>query len=378
MNVTIEIGKIGVRSRRSARGLRKALLGLAFLGAVSVAAPAQTYIEFNAPNGGTAFPLSINTGGVITGYYLDASGFDYGFVGAAGGTLTGFDVSGSFGTAARSINNAGVIAGDWSDVNAGLHGFVRAADGTITSFDAPNASKLGYGKGTFPKSINTAGLIAGYCSCAGDHGFIRSVSGTFTEFAVPGASGTLAISINTGGAIAGYYFVNGSVQPVYHGYVRSASGTITTFDAPGAGTSEDNVYVQGTFPLSINDNGTITGYYVDASDGFHGFVRSASGTITTLDAPGAGTGQSPLNGYQLGTKALSVNNGGVITGYYIDPNEAYHGFMVSASGAITTFNAPGAGTTDDTGTFPTSINNNGVIVGYYFGESSDLGFQLTP
>jgi hypothetical protein len=376
MNMTIERRKISFRSRQSARGLRLGLLGLACLAAVSVAASAQTYIEFSAgtnPNLSTN-PYSINTAGTIAGSFGSS-----GFVGTAGGTITTFDVSGAVATVARSINSAGVIAGNWSDANAGHHGFARAADGTITKFDAPNASTRGYGKGTFPESINTAGVIAGYCNCLGEDGFVRAADGTITKFDVANASGTLALSINTDGAIAGYYGDNGSPHPVYHGFVRAADGTITTFDAPGAGTSENNVYVQGTFALSINDDGVITGYYVDASDGYHGFVRYADGTITTLNAPGAGTGTSSLTGYQLGTKALSINDDGVITGYYLDANEVYHGFMVSASGTITTFNAPGAPTTEATGTFPTSINDNGVIVGYY-GTAGGVvhGFQLTP
>jgi hypothetical protein len=327
MNMTIERGKIGVRSRQSARGLPIGLLGLACLAVLSGAASAQTYIEFTAPGSGTAFPLSINTDEAIAGYYFDVSGFNHGFVGTTGGTITTFDVSGAFGTTADSINSAGVIAGHWSDVNAVNHGFVRSADGTITSFEAPNAG-TNIHQGTLPESINTAGVITGYCSCKGQHAF-----------------------------------------------VRSASGTITTFDAPSASTSENNVYVQGTFALSTTE---WSPYYVDSSDGFHGFVRSASGTITTIDAPGAGT--FPLTGYPLGTKALSINDDRVIVGYYIDPNEVYHGFMVSASGSITTFNAPGAGTTKATGTFPTSINNNGVIVGYYNEVSGYAyqGFQLTP
>lgn len=48
----------------------------------------------------------------------------------------------------------------------------------------------------------------------------------------------------------------------------------------------------------------------------------------------------------------------------LDANDVYHGFMVSAGGAITSFDAPGAGTIVDTGTFPASINDNGVA-GYY-------------
>jgi hypothetical protein len=383
MNMTIERGKISARNRQSACGLRMTLLGLAYLAAVSVSASAQTFIEFNAPGVGATttnpgiFPLSTNSDEVIAGHFADN-----GFVGTAGGTITSFDVSGAVTTVADSINSAGMIAGNWSDANGGHHGFVRAASGAITSFDAPDASTSGYGKGTFPESINTSGVIAGYCNCVGEHGFVRAANGTITNFEAPGASGTLALSINTGGAIAGYYGDNGSPHPVYHGFVRSADGTVTSFDASGAGTSENNVYVQGTFALSINDDGVITGYYVDASDGYHGFVRSADGTITTLDAPGAGMGTSSLTGYPLGTKALSINDDGMIAGYYIDPNEVYHGFMVSTSGTITTFNAPGASTTEATGTFPTSINDNGVIVGYYCGTDGSTngchGFQLTP
>lgn len=66
MNMTIE-GKIGIEVTRLARGLRKSLPGLACL-AVSVAAAAQTYIEFNAPVASTTvatqgtFPLSIRRG----------------------------------------------------------------------------------------------------------------------------------------------------------------------------------------------------------------------------------------------------------------------------------------------------------------------------
>lgn len=379
MSITLK-GSIGVRSRQAARGLRAGLLGLACLAAVSVAAAAQTYTEFNAPGASTAptrgtFPLSINTDETIAGYYVDGSGFNHGFVGSASGTITSFDVSKAFETTADSINSAGVIAGHWDDVNAVNHGFVRSADGKITLFDDPDAG-TNTGQGTLPESINTAGVIAGYYIGKGEHGFVRSTRHTITNFDVPGASGTLAFSINGDGAIAGYYF---DASGVDHGFVRSADGTITSFDAPGAGTTGGTRTAEGTFALSINDDGVIIGYYVDARDGYHGFVRSAAGTITTLDAPGAGTGTSPATGFSLGTQALSINNNGVIAGYYIDANEVYHGFMVSASGAITTFNAPGSGTTPATGTYPANINDNGVIVGYY-SDPNDVyhGFQLTP
>jgi hypothetical protein len=74
--------------------------------------------------------------------------------------------------------------------------------------------------------------------------------------------------------------------------------------------------------LAVSQFPRRAGWYFDASGVIHGFVRSANGTITTLDAPGAGTGTSPATGFPLGTQALSINNLGVITGYYIDENEA--------------------------------------------------------
>src|SRR5207248_3394543 len=46
---------------------------------------------------------------------------------------------------------------------------------------------------------------------------------------------------------------------------------------------------QGTLSFSINPAGTITGRYSDASDVLHGFLRTPDGTITTFDAPNAGT-----------------------------------------------------------------------------------------
>jgi hypothetical protein len=55
---------------------------------------------------------------------------------------------------------------------------------------------------------------------------------------------------------------------------QSGTPTFITFEAPGAGTSP----YQGTAGTSINADGTTTGYYSDASNVYHGFVRDSSGT----------------------------------------------------------------------------------------------------
>ena len=45
--------------------------------------------------------------------------------------------------------------------------------------------------------------------------------------------------------------------------------TIITYDIPGAGTGAG----QGTFPTTNNPSDAITGYYMDANSAFHGFLR---------------------------------------------------------------------------------------------------------
>jgi hypothetical protein len=86
---------------------------------------------------------------------------------------------------------------------------------------------------------------------------------------------------------------------------RDKRATFTAFDAPGAGTSRG----LGTYGVSINTEGVIAGYYVDASDAQYGFIRAASSTISAFDAPGAEW-----------TLPVGINAAGVIAGSYADAN----------------------------------------------------------
>ena len=133
--------------------------------------------------------------------------------------------------------------------------------------------------------------------------------------------------------------------------------TITTFDAPGAGTSA----FQGTYAFNIDPSGAIIGYSRDANNVRHGFIRSKNGSFTIFDAPGAGTGPGQ------GTRAYSINPSGTITGHFTDSVDAAHGYVRSNQGVITVFDAPGAGTGPGHGTFVTSpliINPDGAIAGW--------------
>src|SRR5207302_114184 len=163
---------------------------------------------------------------------------------------------------------------------------------TITTFDAPGAGTAA-GQGTFGFGINPAGMIAGIDQDASNvyHGFLRARDGTFTTFDAPGSGtgpfqGTIAFGLNLAGVIAAYY---ADASNVNHGFLRTSDGAFKMFDAPGAGTGSAEG-TQGTIGSGINPPGVIAGYYSDASNVTHGYVRAPDGTFTTFDAPGAGTG----------------------------------------------------------------------------------------
>src|SRR5262245_29594809 len=92
--------------------------------------------------------------------------------------------------------------------------------------------------------------------------------------------------------------------------------TITTFDAPGAGTGAR----QGTVAFAVNPTGTITGFFRDTNNARHGFLRAPDGTFTVFDDPGAGTCTASCGtiGNGQGTRAFAINPAGAITGFYTD------------------------------------------------------------
>ncbi|MGB6960882.1 MAG: chitobiase/beta-hexosaminidase C-terminal domain-containing protein [Candidatus Acidiferrum sp.] len=363
-----------------------------------------TITSFDAPGAGTTMlqgtiGVSINAEGDIAGIYLTAPNVAHGFVRAgATGTITEFNAPDAGtglnqGTFPDIIDTAGDIAGIYFDSNNAYHGFVRAAaTGTITEFDATGAPTTTKHRGTLPLSINTAGnIITGFYvdASAGRHGFVRTVANgtaTFTTFNVTGAGtsttqGTVPVSVDTVGDVTGFYV---DANQSTHGFVRLANGTITApIDAPGAGTGTgtSNVFkFMGTAPLAIDSAGDITGVYTDTNDAFHGFVYtalSATPTFTTFDVSGAGS-----TGFIPGTVPTSVNPTGDIVGIYGDANGVNHGFLrAAATGTITApLDAPGASTSGMiSGTLPTSLNAAGAATGLYVDTNGVFhGFVLTP
>lgn len=150
---------------------------------------------------------------------------------------------------------------------------------------------------------------------------------------------------------------------------QEKEATFATFEAPGAGTGSG----QGTRTQTINPAGEIAGWYSDANNVIHGFVRDPDGSFNTFEAPGASTGA-----YQ-GTYASDINPKGETTGSYYDASNVGHSFLRAYDGIFVIFNAPRAGKGAFQGTFATNINAEGAVAGSYFdGKGTLHGFVRAP
>src|SRR5437763_1118771 len=150
---------------------------------------------------------------------------------------------------------------------------------------------------------------------------------TFTTFDAPGAGtgadqGTIPFDYDS---------------TVRHVFLLAPDAAFTTFDAPGAGTGDGQGAFAPIFGFNINPQGTITGNYIDASNVSHGFVRAPDGTLTTFDAPGAGSTTDSFPG----AYPSSINQAGAICGGDIDDSNVSHSFVRARCCTPTTVDAPG-------------------------------------
>jgi hypothetical protein len=387
---------------------------------------AYTITAIDEPSAGTSavegtFVLALNASGAMTGGYSDQVGIVHGFVCAAGGaSCTSFDApnagssprTGWFqGTIGTAIDTAGDVAGSYADSNSAYHGFVRvASSGTVIEFDDPNDSSPATSRGTFPMGINDSGQIVGFYATGSYNtsstykGFLLAAgnlasgnfttSANYTTISAPNAGsgessngrkqGTVPLAINASGVVTGWYIDSSNNT---HGFIAmppyTSSADYTSFDPPGSTTIAGNI-LSGTSPSGIDAAGDVVGSYADSTALRHGFIRSASGTIKTFDAPGATT--TSQSGLISGTLPAKIDpTGSFIVGGYSDSSGLGHGFVyylpLTGNGTFTTFTPPNETTST---TLPLqggamSVNASGTVVGIYL-DSNEVGhgFQYTP
>ena len=275
------------------------------LAAANVSA-SQNFSPINVCASCLTQPFGINESGLITGTYVDADGAPHGFL-LRGGNYVNIDVPDSLFVEAAKSNDAGAIAGDYV-----------AQDGI-------------------------------------DRPFVRDRFGNLIfKSGFPGAAVTYGVKVNNQGSLLGGYTLDPSGATGFHGYILTGID-FATFDYPGAN-------VTSTFPLDMNEVGTIVGSYKTTTEGEeHGFMRSAQGVFTQIDFPGS-----------VQSEAFGINAAGDIVGRYLGTDGHHHGFLLR-NGNFTSIDYLSPNT------YAWGINSRGTIVGYSFADSPSgpiNGFKL--
>jgi uncharacterized membrane protein len=348
----------------------------------AVVSSEPSYLSFAVPGALGTYPMTINDSQAVTGYYYVSSTVTRGFLRDADGEITSFDVLGGVWTEPESINAAGEITGFYKVVAGVPQGFLRYADGRIITFDPPCNGVCNI---SVPVGINAYGEIAGnypFLAVGASAGFSRSRAGDFTTIRYSqGAEYPTAVSgLNSSGTIVGSFSdFNYAVNAT--SFLLQPDGFSIQFSVP----LDEEYTFETTVAEGINDDGVIAGWYgvcfdscVKNSSG--GFVRSPGGEFTVFNPPGTLVTLPELGPVLSGESLsaphrLSINAAGDITGSYTDAGGAQHGFVRNPYGTITSFDPPkGRQTT------ATSINDSGVIAGYYYHANAKIaeGFLRVP
>jgi len=110
------------------------------------------------------------------------------------------------------------------------------------------------------------------------------------------------------------------------GWEETSSGTVGFFEQVGKYYTFAYPGATATYALGINSHDQIVGYYVDPSNVEHGFV---------LTNPKGGSGQTwqsvdEPNGPR-GIVISDINDNDEICGYYVDANSVQHGFVATTN-----------------------------------------------
>jgi hypothetical protein len=228
---------------------------------------------------------------------------------------------------------------DDSDVIVGYHG-ANVNKGFVftfpNDFDSENFSNSAQ---TQVIGINNRGYTDGfYIDNPGTNRGFLDIKGNFTTVDFPGTTLNQLLGLNNLEQAAGYY---ADAAGIDHPCIFDNKGGVFFVITIPAATG-------GAQATGINDNGSISGFYIDSKGTNHGFLI-AKGQFQTLDFP-----ESTL------TQAFGLNNHDEVVGAYVDRSGLIHGFIFN-DGRFTSVDDPeSVGATTLNG-----INDRGQIVGFF-------------
>jgi uncharacterized membrane protein len=211
-----------------------------------------TITAFEAKNANGTFVVALH--GKTVGYFSVGEKKNFGFARSRGGHIEKFRYLNKQ-TYPTAINGLDQITGEYRSQDLMYSGFLRAADGSFTSFDVPGATT------TIPSGIARDGTITGFYTNGIAHGFVRTPDGSISTFDVPDTESTKPIAIDDSGTVLG---TDIDTNGVYHGFLRAVDGTLTVFDVPDS---------TGTDPIAVNNHGVAVGFFSSASGG-GAFIRA--------------------------------------------------------------------------------------------------------
>jgi hypothetical protein len=136
----------------------------------------------------------------------------------------------------------------------------------------------------------------------------------FVTIDIPGATSTRAASLNNGLGIAGQYTDAKGI----HGYTLVLGQKPMTFDyVDGKG-----VVAKETFATGFNGLQT-SGYFEDANNVLHGFIRDNMGKFTQIDYPNS-----------KDTQVRGISGAGDVVGSFTDQQGVLHGFIRTFGGTF--------------------------------------------
>jgi len=234
---------------------------------------------------------------------------------------------------ASGINNVGLVAGSYEDSSAVTHGFIWTA-GAFQTVDYPGAAY------TYLELANSQGVAIGYYGDGNstEHA-VMYWNGTWTALPdIPGYSENEGYGINASGeAVGNAYQGTTSVAWVWH----PGTSAYSFFTEPEAAQ-------YGTYTSGITDKGQVVGPFQDPSGVWHGFLKDGD-TYTTFDVPGASY-----------TYPLGINNSGtIVVGEWNANGGPLQGFLLT-KGSFTILDYPGPAPTAIEG-----VNDRGDISGAY-------------
>jgi hypothetical protein len=264
------------------------------------------------------------------------------------------------------------------------------------------------GGGTTANAISNSGAIVGFSANASDTlftNFVLNPNQTFSTLNIVNDPLANANGINSAGTVVGFSqnqafslnSTNGTLN-----FLPAAAPGMTSFETAFGindqwtivGQFTDNatdttpgfVDAGGTFTIlsplpnaavtnaqSINDNGLVVGFY--SSDGVHqhGFLyNTITGQYTLVP--------DPVQPNLVLTQFLGINDEGIAVGYWQDAAGAQHGFLYNTNTQTYTFlDDPNVPTGGFSITQITGINDSGEIDGFYVDPNGvQRGFFANP